>query len=183
MDPELLPGYREICERFARLAKVTISNHARRIARITCTGLRRATLGEVADQFPGEEFITLFSLVERESPALFVFEQAPAYALITALLGGKPAPGERRETTASEIEVLTVVTRDLFLDLANAFAPYADVVLRWIRAECRFEFVAVVPATEPMLAATFRVEIGGVAGDLHVVAPSRTIFPLRDALI
>jgi flagellar motor switch protein FliM len=69
-----------------------------------------------------------------------------------------------------------------FKDLMQAWKPVIDVNFDYQGSEVNPHFANIVSPTEVVVVNTFRIELEGGGGDLHVTMPYSMVEPIRDLL-
>jgi flagellar motor switch protein FliM len=117
--------------------------------------------------------------------ALFVLEPKLVFALVDNFFGGGGrfhTKIEGREFTPTELRVIQLVLDIAFKDLKQAWTPVLEVNFDYQGSEVNPHFANIVSPTEVVVVNTYRVELEGGGGDLHVTMPYSMVEPIRDLL-
>ena len=117
--------------------------------------------------------------------ALFVLEPKLVFALVDNFFGGGGrfhTKIEGREFTPTELRVIQMVLDIAFKDLSQAWTPVMKVDFDYQGSEVNPHFANIVSPTEVVVVNTFRVELEGGGGDMHVTMPYSMVEPIRQLL-
>jgi flagellar motor switch protein FliM len=161
-----MPTLEMINERFARYFRISLFNMLRRAGEISVSGVQMLKFAEYVH-------------------SLFVLEPKLVFALVDNFFGGGGrfhTKIEGREFTPTELRVIQMVLDIAFKDLSQAWKPVMDVGFDYQGSEVNPHFANIVSPTEVVVVNTFRVELDGGGGDLHVTMPYSMVEPIRELL-
>src|SRR4029450_3961841 len=115
---------------------------------------------------------------------LIVLDPKLVFAAVDNFFGGvgRFAKIEGREFTATEQRIIHMVLKHVFGDLKEAWSHVARLDIEYLSSEVNPHFANVVSPSEVVVVSTFRIELDGGCGDIHVTMPSSLIEPLRELL-
>jgi flagellar motor switch protein FliM len=115
---------------------------------------------------------------------LIVLDPKFVFAAVDNFFGGvgRFAKIEGREFTATENRIIHMVLKHLFGDLTEAWSHVARLDIEYLSSEVNPHFANVVSPSEVVVVSTFRIELDGGGGDIHVTMPYSMIEPLRELL-
>jgi flagellar motor switch protein FliM len=116
--------------------------------------------------------------------ALIVLDPKFVFTAVDNFFGGvgRFAKIEGREFTATENRIIHMVLKHLFADLKDAWAHLVRLDIEYVSSEINPHFANIVTPTEIVVVSTFRIELDGGGGDIHITMPYSMIEPLREVL-
>jgi len=180
-----MPTLEMINERFARYFRISLFNMLRRAGEISVSGVQMLKFAEYVHSLFVPTSLNLVRVHPLRGTALFVLEPKLVFALVDNFFGGGGrfhTKIEGREFTPTELRVIQMVLEIAFTDLAQAWKPVLDVGFEYQSSEVNPHFANIVSPTEVVVVNTFRVELEGGGGDLHVTMPYSMVEPIRDLL-
>jgi flagellar motor switch protein FliM len=180
-----MPTLEMINERFARYFRISLFNMLRRAGEISVSGVQMLKFAEYVHSLFVPTSLNLVKVQPLRGTALFVLEPKLVFALVDNFFGGGGrfhTKIEGREFTPTEQRVIQMVLGIAFKDLAQAWKPVLDIGFEYQASEVNPHFANIVSPTEVVVVSTFRVELDGGGGDLHVTMPYSMVEPIRDLL-
>ncbi|NHA13361.1 flagellar motor switch protein FliM [Thioalkalivibrio sp. XN279] len=180
-----MPTLEMINERFARHLRISLFNLLRRSAEISVSGVRLQKFGEYVHTLPVPTSLNLVRMRPLRGTALFVIDARLVFTLVDHFFGGGGrfhSKVEGREFTLTEGRVVRMVLDQAFHDLGEAWSPVLPVEFEFINAEVNPQFANIVSPSEVVVICSFRLELEGGGGDLHVTLPYSMVEPIRDLL-
>jgi flagellar motor switch protein FliM len=180
-----MPTLEMINERFARYFRISLFNMLRRAGEISVSGVQILKFAEYVHSLFVPTSLNLVRVQPLRGTALFVLEPKLVFALVDNFFGGGGrfhTKIEGREFTPTELRVIQMVLNIAFKDLSQAWKPVMDVGFDYQGSEVNPHFANIVSPTEVVVVNTFRVELDGGGGDLHVTMPYSMVEPIRELL-
>jgi flagellar motor switch protein FliM len=180
-----MPTLEMINERFARHFRISIFNMMRRSGEISVSGVQMLKFAEYVHSLFVPTSLNLVKVPPLRGTALFVLEPKLVFALVDNYFGGEGrfhTKIEGREFTPTEQRVIQMVLQMAFKDLAHSWKPVMPIEFEYQNSEVNPHFANIVSPTEVVVVNTFRVELDGGGGDLHVTMPYSMLEPIRDLL-
>ncbi|HHJ13670.1 MAG TPA: flagellar motor switch protein FliM [Gammaproteobacteria bacterium] len=180
-----MPTLEMINERFARYFRISLFNMLRRAGEISVSGVQMLKFAEYVHSLFVPTSLNLVRVKPLRGTALFVLEPKLVFALVDNFFGGGGrfhTKIEGREFTPTELRVIHMVLELAFNDLVQAWKPVLEVDFQYQGSEVNPHFANIVSPTEVVVVNTFRVELDGGGGDLHVTMPYSMVEPIRDLL-
>lgn len=180
-----MPTLEMINERFVRYFRISLFNMLRRAGEISVSGVQMLKFAEYVHSLFVPTSLNLVRVQPLRGTALFVLEPKLVFALVDNFFGGGGrfhTKIEGREFTPTELRVIQMVLDVAFKDLAQAWKPVMDIEFDYQSSEVNPHFANIVSPTEVVVVNTFRVELEGGGGDLHVTMPYSMVEPIRDLL-
>ncbi len=180
-----MPALAMINERFVRYFRVSLFNMLRRAGEISVSGLQMLRFEEYVRSLLAPTSVNLVRVLPVRCNTLFVLEPKLVFALVDNFFGGGGrfhTTIEGREFTATELRVVQMVLEIAFKDLRQAWKPLVDMDFDYQRAEVNPHFASIVSPLEVVVVNTFRIELDGGGGDLHVTMPYSMLEPLCELL-
>jgi flagellar motor switch protein FliM len=180
-----MPTLEMINERFARYFRISLFNMLRRAGEISVSGVQMLKFAEYVHSLFVPTSLNLVRVHPLRGTALFVLEPKLVFALVDNFFGGGGrfhTKIEGREFTPTELRVIQMVLDLAFKDLSQAWKPVLQVDFDYQGSEVNPHFANIVSPTEVVVVNTFRVELDGGGGDLHVTMPYSMVEPIRQLL-
>ena len=180
-----LPTLEMINERFARNFRVSMFNMLRRQAEIAVGGVQMMKFAEYIHSLYVPTSLNLIKVRPLKGTALFVIDPKLVFIVVDNFFGGEGRfynKIEGREFTPTEQRVISMLLNLLFNDLQNAWNPVKQLQFEYQSSEVNPHLANIVSPTEVVVVSTFRVDLEGGGGDLHVTFPYSMVEPIRDLL-
>lgn len=180
-----MPTLEMVNERFARFLRVSLFRLMRRNAEISLSGARMTKFSEYVHSLAVPTSLNTVKVKPLHGTALFVLDPELVSILVDNFFGGDgrySAKIENREFTATEIRVIRVVLDQVFIDLQKAWTPVMELDFEYVSSEVNPEYTSIVSPSEVVMVISFRVELDGGGGDLHITLPYFMIEPIREVL-
>lgn len=180
-----MPTLEMINERFARHFRISLFNMLRRASEISVSGVQMLKFAEYVHSLFVPTSLNLVRVQPLRGTSLFVLEPKLVFALVDNFFGGGGrfhTKIEGREFTPTELRVIQMVLDTAFRDLQQAWKPVLEVNFDCQGSEVNPHFANIVSPTEVVVVSTFRIELDGGGGDLHVTMPYSMVEPIRELL-
>jgi len=180
-----MPTLEMINERFARYFRISLFNMLRRASEISVSGVQMLKFAEYVHSLFVPTSLNLVRVQPLRGTSLFVLEPKLVFALVDNFFGGGGrfhTKIEGREFTPTELRVIQMVLDIAFSDLMQAWKPVMEVKFDYQSSEVNPHFANIVSPTEVVVVNTFRIELDGGGGDLHVTMPYSMVEPIRELL-
>ena len=179
-----MPTLEMINDRFARQFRIGLFNMLRRTAEISVAPVRVQKFSEYTQNLHVPSSLNLIRLNPLRGTALLVLDATLVFAMVDNFFGGsgRYAKIEGREFTMTEGRIIQMVLRQAFADLTEAWSIVANINLEYLNSEINPHFANIVSPSEVVVVTSFKVELEGGGGELHVTMPYAMIEPIRDQL-
>ncbi len=180
-----MPTLEMINERFARYFRISLFNMLRRTSEITVSGVQMLKFAEYVHSLFVPTSLNLVRVPPLRGTSLFVLEPKLVFALVDNFFGGGGRFHTRiegREFTPTELRVIQIVLDNVFKDLMQAWKPVMEMGFDYQSSEVNPHFANIVSPTEVVVVNTFRIELEGGGGDLHITMPYSMVEPIRELL-
>ncbi len=180
-----MPTLEMINERFARHFRISLFNMLRRTAEISVSGVQMLKFAEYVRSLFVPTSLSLVRIRPLHGTALFVIDPKLVFLVVDHFFGGDgrfPAKIEGREFTPTEVRVIQMLLKHAFHDLTESWGPVLPVEFEYLNSEVNPQFANIVSPTEVVVVSTFRIEMDGGGGSLHVTMPYSMVEPIRDVL-
>jgi flagellar motor switch protein FliM len=179
-----MPTLEMINDRFARLLRIGLFNMIRRTPEISVAPVKVLKFSEYVQTLHVPASLNLVKLQPLRGTALFVLDSRLVFTLVDNFFGGtgRHAKIEGREFTSTENRIIQMVLRQAFLDLQEAWAPINPLQVEYMNSEMNPHFANIVSPSELVVVTSFRAELEGGGGELHVTMPYSMIEPIRELL-
>jgi flagellar motor switch protein FliM len=179
-----MPTLEMINDRFARQFRIGLFNMLRRTPEMSVAPLRVQKFSEYTQSLQIPSSLNLIKLEPLRGTALMVLDAKLVFAIVDNFFGGNGrfARLEGREFTLTEGRIIQMVMRQAFGDLQEAWSICADLKIEYLSSEINPHFASIVSPLEIVLVSSFKIELDGGGGELHVTLPYSMIEPIRDLL-
>lgn len=179
-----LPTLEMINERFARLFRSSIYGLLRRTPDVQVVPMQMKKFGEYLQTLHLPSSLNLVRVAPLRGTGLIVLSQSFVFAMVDNFFGGSGRQGTiaGREFTATESRVIHMLLKGVFANLQEAWSHIAPIEVEYLSSELNPHFANIVGPTEIVVINSFRIELDGCGGDLHITLPYSMIEPLRDVL-
>jgi flagellar motor switch protein FliM len=179
-----MPTLEMINDRFARQFRIGLFNMLRRTAEISVAPVRVQKFSEYTQNLHVPSSLNLIRLNPLRGTALLVLDATLVFAMVDNFFGGsgRYAKIEGREFTMTEARIIQMVVRQAFADLTEAWNIVTNINLEYLNSEINPHFANIVSPSEVVVVTSFKVELEGGGGELHVTMPYAMIEPIRDQL-
>ncbi len=180
-----LPTLEMINERFARYLRISFFNMLRRTAEISVSGVQMLKFAEYVHSLFVPASLNLIKINPLRGTALIVFDPKLVFTIVDNFFGGEGrfhAKIEGREFTPTEQRLIRIVLDQSFANMKEAWNPVMPIEPEYLNMEVNPHFANIVSPSEVVVVSTFRVELEGGGGDMHITMPYSMIEPIRDLL-
>jgi len=180
-----MPTLEMINERFARYFRINLFNLLRRSAEISIGGVQMLKFSEYVHSLFVPTSLNLVKIKPLRGTALFVIDPKLVFILVDNYFGGDGkyhTKIEGREFTPTEMRVIEMLLVLAFKDLKEAWAPIMPIEFEYSNSEVNPQFANIVSPSEVVVVTTFRIELEGGGGDLHITMPYSMVEPIREVL-
>lgn len=179
-----MPMLELINERFARQLRVGLFNMLRKNVEVTVNPVQSHRFSEYAQGLQVPASLNFIKLEPLRGTALLVLDGKLVFSVVDTFFGGngRYARMEGREFTATEGRIIQMVLRQACADLRDAWSVCTEIKTEYLSSEVNPNFATQLSPSETVLVSSFKIEIEGGGGELHVTMPYSMIEPIRDRL-
>ncbi len=179
-----MPTLEMINERFARYTRISMFNMLRYSADVSVGGVQLTKFGEYVHTLFVPTSLNLVKIRPLRGTALFILDAKLVFKLVDNFFGGegRHATIEGREFTPTELRIVQLVLTNAFKDMKEAWSTVYPVDFEYITTEVNPSMANIVSPSEVVVVSTFRIELEGGGGEMHMTMPYSMIEPLRDIL-
>lgn len=179
-----MPTLEMINERFARYTRISMFNLLRHSADVAVGGIKIIKFGEYVHTLYVPTSLNLIKVRPLRGTALFILDAKLVFKLVDNFFGGdgRHAKIEGREFTPTELRVVQLVLKQVFIDLKEAWANVLPVEFEYVNSEVNPSLANIVSPSEVVVVNSFHIELDGGGGELHITMPYSMIEPIRDQL-
>jgi flagellar motor switch protein FliM len=179
-----MPALEMINERLARHLRNSLFKLLRRSMEITVGEVRLEKFGEYIHALPVPTSLNMIRVKPLRGTALLVMDARLVFMLVDHFFGGGrfKAKVEGREFTLTETRVMRMVLDLIFKGMTEAWEPVLPLEFEYLKTETNPQFADIVRPSEMMVISSFRIELDGGGGELHVTLPYSMIEPIRHLL-
>lgn len=179
-----MPTLEIVNERFARNLRIGLFNFMRKSPEISVGPVRVLKYSEFQRDIVVPTNINIVSIRPLYGTGVLIMDPNLVFSVIDSLFGGsgRHTRAEGRDFTATEQRIIQRMLDVVFADYKAAWAGIYPLALEFQRAEMHTQFANIAHPSELVVATSFRVELGGGGGDMHLAIPYSTFEPIRDIL-
>lgn len=180
-----MPTMEIINERFVRNLRIGMYNLIRRTPDITVRPVQVHKYSLFLRELPVPTNFNIVTVRPLRGNALVVLDPSLVFAVIEALFGGRSKYQTRiegREFTATELRIIRRMVHLILEEYLKAWKGIYPLQMEYQRSEMLSQFANIAAPSEIVVSTTFGLEIGNVAGNMHICIPYSTFEPIRDLL-
>jgi len=179
-----MPTLEMINDRFARLFRISLFAMLRRQPEITVLPIQMVKFADYVQSLQLPTNLNMVKVLPLRGTALIVMEPKLVFAAVDNFFGGvgRFAKIEGREFTATENRIINMVLKHVFSDLKEAWSHIARLDIEYVGSEVNPHFANIVSPSEIVVVCSFRIELDGGGGDVHVTMPYSMLEPMRELL-
>ncbi|MDH5391628.1 MAG: flagellar motor switch protein FliM [Gammaproteobacteria bacterium] len=180
-----LPTLEMINERFARNFRISLFTLLRRNAELSVSGVRMLKFAEYVHSLYVPTSLNLVRVKPLRGTALFVIDPKLVFVVVDNYFGGEGRfynKIEGRDFTPTEQRIIQMLLEQCFIDMSKAWEPVVELEFEFQSAEVNPHLANIVSPTEVVVVSTFRIDLEGGGGDLHITMPYSMVEPIRDLL-
>ena len=180
-----MPTMEVINERFARNVRIGLFNLIRKAPEVAIGGIKVQKFSAFLHEIVVPTNFNIVSVKPLRGSGLIVCDPSLVFAVIDALFGGAGKFHTRiegRDFSPTELRVILRLVETIATEYKKAWTGIYPVELEYQRSEMQPQFASIATPSEVVIATTFTLEIGEVAGSVHLCLPYSTLEPIRDLL-
>jgi flagellar motor switch protein FliM len=179
-----MPTLEMINDRFARLFRIGLFNMLRRTPEIGVAPVKVQKFTEYTQNLHVPSSLNMIKINPLRGTALLTLDAMLVFAIVDNFFGGngRYAKIEGREFTLTEGRIVQMVLRQAFADLTEAWSICSAINIEYLNSEINPHFANIVSPSEVVVVTSFKIELDGGGGNLHVTMPYAMIEPIRDLL-
>lgn len=180
-----MPTLELINERFSRNLRAGLFNLTRKTPEVSVGLIQVQKYSAFLRQLVVPTNFNVVAVQPLRGSGLIVCDPPLVFAVIDSLFGGQGrfhTRMEGREFSATEMRVIQRLVQVMVEQYNKAWHGIYPLQLRYQRSEMQPQFANIAGPGEIVVSASFTLEIGEVAGDVHVCIPYATLEPIRDVL-
>jgi len=180
-----MPTMEIVNERFARNLRVGLFNFIRRSPEISVGPVTVQRYSAFLRELAVPTNFNIVAIRPLRGNGLVVCEPALVFGVIESLYGGTgkfQTRIEGRDFSATEQRVINRLVDVISEEYKKAWVGIYPLELDYQRSEMQPQFANIATPSEIVVATTFQLEIGEIAGSIHFCFPYATLEPIRDVL-
>jgi flagellar motor switch protein FliM len=179
-----MPTLDLINERFARLFRTSLFNMMRRTPQISVGTVQLSKFSDYLHSLYVPTSLNMVKIHPFRGTGLVVLDPKLVFSAVDNFFGGsgRHAKIEGRDFTVTEARIIQLLLKSAFVDLQAAWANVARLNIEYISSEMNPQFANIAGPTEIVVVSTFRIELDGGGGNLHVTMPQSMLEPVREIL-
>jgi len=179
-----MPTLEMINERLARQLRISIFSMLRRSPDVAVAPIALPKFSEYLPTLQVPTSLNLVRINPLQGTALVILEPRLVFAVIDNFFGGngRHAKIEGREFTATEMQIIHMLLKQVFDGMKDAWTPVMAIEPEYMNSEINPHFANIVTPTEIVVVSRFHIELEGGGGDIHVTIPYSMLEPIKDVL-
>jgi flagellar motor switch protein FliM len=180
-----MPTMEIVNERFARNLRVGIFNFIRKSPEISVGPVTVQRYSAFLRELAVPTNFNIVAVRPLRGNGLVVCEPALVFGVIDTLYGGNgkfQARIEGRDFSATEQRVINRLVDVITEEYKKAWKGIYPLELVYQRSEMQPQFANIATPSEVVISTSFQLEIGDIAGAIHLCMPYATLEPIRDVL-
>ncbi len=180
-----LPTLEMINDRFVRYFRASFFNMLRKSPEISVNGIEMIKFSEYIHTLFVPTSLSTIKMKPLRGTGLIMLDPKLVFIIVDNFFGGDGtihAKIEGREFTNTELRVIEKIVHISFADLVKAWEPVMAVEYSYHSHEVNPHMANIVSPSEVIVVSSFRVDLDGGGGDMHVVYPYSMIEPIRTVL-
>ncbi|MEI8326968.1 MAG: flagellar motor switch protein FliM [Betaproteobacteria bacterium] len=180
-----MPTMEIVNERFARNFRVGLFNFIRRSPEISVGPVTVHKYSAFLRELAVPTNFNIVAIRPLRGSGLIVCEPALVFGVIDTLFGGIgkfQTRIEGRDFSATEQRVINRLVDVITTEYKKAWSGIYPLELEYQRSEMQPQFANIATPSEIVVTTAFQLEIGDIAGSIHLCMPYATLEPIRDVL-
>ncbi|WP_024538643.1 flagellar motor switch protein FliM [Comamonas badia] len=180
-----MPTMEIVNERFARNLRVGLFNFIRRSPEISVGTVSVQRYNAFLREIVVPTNFNIVAIRPLRGSGLVVCEPSLVFGLIDTLYGGAGKYQTRiegRDFSATEQRVIQRLVDVIATEYKKAWQGIYPLELSYQRSEMQPQFANIATPSEIVVSTAFHLEIGDLAGSIHITMPYATLEPIRDVL-
>jgi len=179
-----MPTLDLINERFARLFRTSLFNMMRRTPQISVGAVQLVKFSDYLHSLYVPTSLNMVRIAPLRGTGLFVLDPKLVFAAVDNYFGGngRHIKIEGRDFTATEARVIQILLKSAFADLQAAWTNIARINIEYLNSEMNPQFANIAGPSEMVVVSSFRIELDGGGGSMHVTMPQSMLEPMREIL-
>jgi flagellar motor switch protein FliM len=180
-----MPTIEVVNERFARNFRVGLFNLIRRSPEISIGPVAVQKYSAFLRELAVPTNFNIVAVRPLRGSGLIVCEPTLVFGIIDTLYGGVgkyPTRIEGRDFSPTEQRVINRLVEVICTEYHKAWKGVYPLQLEYQRSEMQPQFANIATPSEIVVATSFHLEIGEIAGSVHFCIPYATLEPIRDVL-
>jgi len=180
-----MPTMEIINERFARNIRIGLFNLIRKSPEVSVGGIKVQKYSAFLREIVVPTNFNIMAVRPLRGSGLVVCDPTLVFAVIDALFGGAGKFHTRiegRDFSATEQRVINRLVDVIAEEYKKAWRGVYPIELSYQRSEMQPQFATIATPSEIVVSTSFSLEIGDLAGSMHICIPYATLEPIRDVL-
>ena len=180
-----MPTMEIVNERFARNFRLGLFNLVRRTPEISSDKVVVQRFGAFLRELVVPSNFNIVAIRPLRGSGLIVCDSSLIFGVIDTMYGGSGQYQTRiegRDFSATENRVIRRLVDVITDELQKAWKGVYPLQFDYQRSEMQPQFANIATPSEVVISTAFQVEIGQVAGSIHICIPYATLEPIRDVL-
>lgn len=140
---------------------------------------------EFMESLPNPSLMSVYKFKPLRGKGIIMFDSTFVYDLVDYYFGGTTqflAQKDRTDFTATELQVMELVTNKLVANLTSAWKPIIQLEISKINDETNPQLMNIAEPDEMLLVARFTLNFGKESGDFNLILPYFMVEPIKEQL-
>jgi flagellar motor switch protein FliM len=180
-----MPTMEIVNERFSRNLRLGLFNLIRRSPEVSVGAVQVQKYSAFLRELVVPTNFNIMAVRPLRGNGLVVCEPALLFGVIDSLYGGNGKFHTRiegRDFSPTELRVIGRLVDVVAAEYKKAWSGVYPLELSYLRSEMQPQFATIATPSEIVVTTSFSLEIGDIAGSLHICIPYATLEPIRDVL-
>lgn len=180
-----VPAMDLVNERFCRDFQASLFRFLQRMVEIEAEEVQMLKFADYLNGLAVNSSVNRVRVNELNGSMLFTLSTELVYVFVDCFFGGRgdtPPARKEREFTVTEKRVVERALNLAFADLSTAWQPVTRLSFSFMHAESRAQMGSMAESTEIVTVSKFKIKMGKLSGEMHLVMPQGLLEPLRPLL-
>jgi len=180
-----MPALELVNERFARNFRVSLFGLLRRSPDVDVENIKVMKYGEYIHTLYLPTSLNTIKMHPFKGNALLVLDAKLVFILVENFFGGEGrfyTKIEGREFTPTETRVIELTRELIFKDLVESWKLISEIKFERVGTEINPAMANFINPNEVVVVSSFRIELEGGDGEIHLTIPYSMLEPVRDML-
>lgn len=180
-----IPNFDIVLDAFCQNYAISLTNLLQRTFSISRVGIDSSQFLDFLLEKKETGAIGVIQTDPLKHGALLLMDSQLCYAIVEVLLGAATdldSVSLDRKLSSIELSVMKTVMQNACEDIDRAFKPLIDLQTSLLKVENNSRLVSITAPDAEIIVGRYKMDLGDISGEVHLVFPLATISPLREQL-
>jgi flagellar motor switch protein FliM len=180
-----IPNFDIVLDAFCQNYAISLTNLLQRTFSISRIGIDSSQFLEFLLEKKDTGAIGVIQTSPLKHGALLMMDSQLCFAIVEVLLGAATDLDSvrlDRKLSSIELSVMNTVMQNACEDIDRAFKPLMDLRTSLLKVENNSRLVSITAPDAEIIVGQYKMDLGDISGEVHLVFPLATISPLREQL-